>query len=144
MALLNTVTDIFVVTTTTIPSLYNAKRVIEVLQMEAIESDRIRLIVNYAGETQPWSRGELNNMFGVPIYATVPNDSKELHSAGVQKRLPGKHSNIRKAIAGLARKLTGLPEESRKSTLTSLVSLAERFRKPAEDAVVTQGGRSRS
>lgn len=138
LALLNTVSDIFVVTTTTIPSLYSAKRVIEVLQTEAIESDRIRLIVNYAGEIQPWSRGELNNMFGVPIYATIPNDSKELHSAGVQKRLPGKHSNIRKAIAGLARKLTGLPEESRKSTLTSLVSLAERFRKPAEDAVVSQ------
>jgi pilus assembly protein CpaE len=144
LALLNTVSDIFVVTTTTIPSLYSAKRVIEVLQTEAIESDRIRLVVNYAGEIQPWSRGELNNMFGVPIYATIPNDSKELHSAGVQKRLPGKHSSIRKAIAGLARKLTGLPEESRKSTLTSLVSLAERFRKPAEDAVVSQGGRSQS
>jgi pilus assembly protein CpaE len=144
LALLNTVSDIFVVTTTTIPALYSAKRVIEALSTEAIESNRIRLVVNYMGETQPWSRGELNNMFGVPIYGTMPNDSKELHSAGVQKRLPGKHSNIRKAIAELARKLTGLPEEPRKSTLTSLVSLAERFRRPTEEAEVSQSSGSQS
>ena len=144
LALLNAVSDIFVVTTTTIPALYNAKRVIEALEAEAIESNRIRLVVNYVGDIQPWSRGELNNMFGVPIYGTIPNDSKELHSAGVQKRLPGKHSNIRKAIAELARKLTGLPEEPRKSTLTSLVSLAERFRRPAEEAEVSQSSGSQS
>ena len=132
LALLAAVSDVFVVTTTAIPALYNAKRIIETLDAEAIETDRIRLIVNDVGEAQPMSRGELNNMFGVPIYATIPNDSKELYSAGVQKRLPGKNSNIRQAIAGLARKLTGVPEPPRKGTLTSLISLAERFRKPVD------------
>jgi len=131
-ALVAALTDVFVVTSTAIPSLYNAKRVIEALQAEAIEPNRIRLIVNHVGESQPWSRGELNNMFGVATYGTVPNDARELHTAGVQKRLPGKNSNIRQAIAGLARKLSGRPEESRKGTLTSIISLADRFRKPAE------------
>jgi len=142
LALLAAVSDVFVVTTTAIPALYNAKRIIETLEAEAIETDRIRLIVNHVGEAQPISRGELNNMFGVPIYATIPNDGKELYSAGVQKRLPGKNSNIRQAIAGLARKLTGVPEQSRKGTLTSLISLAERFRKPVEGAVAASGSRS--
>jgi pilus assembly protein CpaE len=142
LALLAAVSDVFVVTTTAIPALYNAKRVIEALRTEAIETDRIRLIVNHRGETQPLSRSELSDMFGVPIYATIPNDSKELHTASVQKRLPGKQSNIRQAIAGLARKLTGLPEQRRKGALTSLVSLAERFRKPAEGAAVSVAGRT--
>jgi pilus assembly protein CpaE len=141
-ALLGTVTDVFVVTTTAIPSLYNAKRVIEALRTEAFETDRIRLIVNDVGEIQPLSRGELNNMFGVPVYATIPNDGKELHSASLQKRLPGKHSHIRRAIAGLARRLTGLPEQPRKGTLTSFISLAERFRKPVEDGVASTGTRN--
>jgi hypothetical protein len=77
-------------------------------------------------------------MFGVPVYATIPSDALELHQACVQKRLPGPHSALRKAIAGLARKITGLPEQ-RKSSLISLVSFAERFRKSAENAAVSQG-----
>ena len=141
LALLDTVSDVLVVTTTAIPALYNAKRVIEALRTEGVETDRIRLIVNQVGEIQPLSGGELNNMFGVPVYATIPNGSKELHSASVQKTLPGTHSHIRRAIAGLARKLTGLPEQPRKGKLTSLISLAERFRKPVEDAVATSGSR---
>ena len=80
----------------------------------------------------------LNQMFGVPVYATIPSDALELHQACVQKRLPGPHSALRKAIAGLARKITGLPEQ-RKSSLISLVSFAERFRKSAENAAVSQG-----
>ena len=47
-------------------------------------------------------------------------------------------AQLRKAIAGLTRKVTGLPEH-RKSTLTSLVSFAERFRKSAEGATSSQG-----
>ena len=74
-------------------------------------------------------------MFGVPVYATVPSDPFEVHQACVQKRLPGMQSNFRKSIAGLARKMTGVPEQ-RKSALTSLVSFA-RFRRPAEDTVAS-------
>jgi len=142
LVLSSSVSDVFVVTTTAIPALYNAKRIIATLETEAIETDMIRLIVNHVDDTQPVSQGELNNMFGAPVYATIPNDSRELHSAGVQKRLPGKNSHIRQAIAGLARKLTGVPAQPRKGGLTSLISLAERFRKPVEDAVGASGSRT--
>ncbi|MDP9115002.1 MAG: hypothetical protein M3O20_15150, partial [Acidobacteriota bacterium] len=77
-------------------------------------------------------------MFGVPVYATIPSDAPELHQACVQKRLPEPNSALRKAVAGLARKISGLPEP-RKSTLVSLVSFAERFRKSPESAAVSQG-----
>ena len=129
--------DVFVVTAATIPALYNAKRAVESLRAASIDADRIRLIVNHVGEKQLVSGDALNHMFGVPVYATVPNDPSELHQACVQKRLPGVQSNIRKAIAGLARKVTGLPEQ-RKGGLTSLVSFA-RFRRTTESAVVSSG-----
>ena len=135
ISLLGPDSEVFVVTSSTIPALYTAKRAIEALRIAAIDTDRIRLLVNHMGEKQLVSGDALNSMFGVPVYDTVPGDASELHRACVQKRLPDMHSNFRKAIAGLARKVTGLPVK-RKGTLTSLVSFAERFRKPAE---VSQG-----
>lgn len=139
LGLLSPESEVFVVTASTIPALYTAKRAIEALRVAAIDTDRIRLIVNHTAEKQLVSGDALNQMFGVPVYATLPSDPLELHQACVQKRLPAANSAIRKAIAGLARKVTGLPEH-RKSTLTSLVSFAERFRKSAESAAVSQGG----
>ena len=125
--------EVFVVTAATIPALYNAKRAIETLLAAAIDADRIRLVVNHIGGKHEVSREDMQSMFGVPVYATVPSDESEVHQACVQRRLPGVQSHIRKAIAALARKMTGVPEQRKASTLTSLVSFA-RFRRPAADA----------
>jgi Flp pilus assembly CpaE family ATPase len=130
--LLGTDGEVLVVTAATIPALYNAKRAVDTLLAASIDADRIRLVVNHIGGKHEVSRVDLQSMFGVPVYATVPSDESEVHLALVQKRLPGGHSHIRKAIAALARKMTGIPER-KASTLTSLVSFA-RFRRPAGDA----------
>jgi Flp pilus assembly CpaE family ATPase len=124
--------EVLVVTAATIPALYNAKRAVDTLLAASIDADRIRLVVNHIGGKHEVSRVDLQSMFGVPVYATVPSDESEVHLAFVQKRLPGGHSQIRKAVAALARKITGIPER-KSSTLTSLVSFA-RFRRPAADS----------
>jgi Flp pilus assembly CpaE family ATPase len=124
--------EVLVVTAATIPALYNAKRAVDTLLAASIDADRIRLVVNHIGGKHEVSRVDLQSMFGVPVYATVPSDESEVHLAFVQKRLPGGHSHIRKAVAALARKMTGMPER-KGSTLTSLVSFA-RFRRPAADS----------
>ena len=138
LGLLGPESEVLLVTASTIPALYTAKRTVESLRVCGIDSDHIRLLVNHTAEKQMLSGDTLNQMFGVPVYATIPSDALELHQACVQKRLPGPNSPLRKAIAGLARKITGLPEQ-RKSSLISLVSFAERFRKSAENATVSQG-----
>ena len=125
--------EVFVVTAATIPALYNAKRAVETLLAASIDAERIRLVVNHIGGKHEVSREDLQSMFGIPVYATVPSDESEVHQACVQKRLPGAQSHIRKAIAALARKMAGMPELRKASALTSLVSFA-RFRRPAEDA----------
>jgi pilus assembly protein CpaE len=125
--------EAFVVTAATIPALYNAKRAVETLLDASIDADRVRLIVNHIGGKHEVSREDLQSMFGIPVYATVPSDESEVHQACVQKRLPGAQSHIRKAVAALARKMTGIPEQRKTSTLTSLVSFA-RFRRPAGEA----------
>jgi Flp pilus assembly CpaE family ATPase len=137
LSLLGPDSEVFVVTTCTIPALYAAKRALEALRRADIDPERTRLIVNQMGEKQLVSRDALNSMFGVPVYATVPTDAAELNQACVQKRLPGMQSPFRKAIAELARKVTGVPEQ-KKSSLTSLVSFA-RFRKSSDRALVSSG-----
>jgi Flp pilus assembly CpaE family ATPase len=134
--LLGTDGEVFVVTAATIPALYNAKRAVDTLLGASIDADRIRLVVNHIGGKHEMSREDLKSMFGVPVYATVPSDETEVHLACVQKRLPGAHSHVRKAVAALARKMTGIPEQRKSSTLTSLVSFA-RFRRPAGDAAAS-------
>jgi pilus assembly protein CpaE len=133
VSLLGAEGDVFVVTAATIPALYNAKRAVETLLAASIDADRIRLVVNHIGGKHEVSREDLQSMFGIPVYATVPSDESEVHQACVQKRLPGAQSHIRKAIVALARKMTGMPEQRKLSALTSLVSFA-RFRRPAGDA----------
>jgi pilus assembly protein CpaE len=125
--------EVLVVTAATIPALYNAKRAVETLLAAAIDADRIRLVVNHIGGKHEVSREDVQSMFGVPVYATVPSDPSEVHQACIQKRLPASQSNIRKAVAALARKMTGMPDQRKTSALTSLVSFA-RFRRPSEDA----------
>jgi len=125
----------FVVTAATIPALYSAKRAVETLLDAAIDADRIRIIVNHIGEKNLVSGEDVQNMFGVPVCATVPSDPTGVHQACVQRRLPGVQSSIRKAVARMAREITGIPEQ-RKSTLTSLVSFA-RFLRPTKDAALS-------
>ena len=138
LGLLGPESEVLLVTASTIPALYTAKQTVESLRVAGIDSDHIRLIVNHTAEKPVLSGDTLSQMFGVPVYATIPSDAQELHQACVQKRLPEPNSALRKAVAGLARKISGLPEP-RKSTLVSLVSFAERFRKPPESAAVSQG-----
>jgi Flp pilus assembly CpaE family ATPase len=133
VSLLGTDDEVFVVTAATIPALYNAKRAVETLFAADIDADRIRLIVNHIGGKHEVSREDLQTMFGIPVYATVPSDESEVHQACIQRRLPGGQSHIRKAVAALARKMTGMPEQRKTSALTSLVSFA-RFRRPSEGA----------
>jgi pilus assembly protein CpaE len=137
--LLGPESEVLLVTASAIPALYTAKRTIETLRLAGIDTDRIHLIVNHTTGKPVLSGDTLSQMFGVPVYASIPSDTLELHQACVQKRLAAAGSPLRKAIAGLARKITGVPEH-RKSSLISLVSFAERFRKSAENATVSQGG----
>jgi Flp pilus assembly CpaE family ATPase len=142
LTLLESVNEMLLVTTPAIPSLYNAKLAIESLRTAAVETERIRMIVNHTGEPHPASRIELNNMFGIPVFATIPNDADELFIACVEKRLAGPRSHLRQAVAGIARKLAGLEEQPGKAKFASLLGIAERFRKPAERVSLSSGSRT--
>src|ERR1051326_8401400 len=77
MSLLEQVSEMFVVTTAALPSLHEAKRVIDALASGGMDRERLRLIVNQADGFAALSGNELKQIFGIGVYATLSNDSRE-------------------------------------------------------------------
>ena len=127
--MLDLVNQLFVVTTIGIPALYEAKRAIDALVRAGVEGDRLRLIVNEIEETQALSGRQLNQVFGVQVFARLPRDTEELHKACVLRKLPREDSGIRQQIAALARNVAGLPEKKARRTFRPLFAMAEKLRK---------------
>ena len=130
--LLDLVTEVFVVTTTALASLYESKRVIDALVRTGIEGDRLRLVLNELEPAPALSGRALDQVFGTEVYARLPRDNEALHDACLHQKLPAQNSNIRRQIAGLARRMAGLPEPRTRRTLRGLWSLSGKFRRTAE------------
>jgi pilus assembly protein CpaE len=125
--------ELVVITTTSIPALYETKRAIEALRTAGI-GDRIRLTVNRMEPLEECSQKDLLSIFGIKVSTILPGSSRELHEACVQKRIPGRNSAFSKEIGKLVQAIGGPQDvELRKPTL------AERFRRnlkpPAQPAV---------
>lgn len=138
-AVLDQVDELFVITTPSIHSLYQAKRTVDTFVANGMEMDALRLIVNQTEVTEALSGRELNSIFGIPVYSRLPKDSKQVHHACVQKRLPEPDSEIGVQMAKLARKVAGLAECQRKKGISDLFPFMERFRKSGETALAAQG-----
>ena len=120
--MLDLVSQLYVVTTISIPALYEAKRVIDAVVRAGVEGNRLRLIVNEIEETHSLTGKQLTQIFGAQVYARLPRDSDQLHESCVQRKLPREDSKIRQQIAALARNLAGLPEKKTKRALQPLFS----------------------
>jgi len=126
LGLLDKVTELFLVTSTSVPALFEAKRAIDALHKAGFEGDRLRLIVNQLSRTQKFSGNDLDRIFGVPVYGRFAAASQDLHDACVQKKLPGRNSEFRLQMAALARKVAGLQPEKPKSRVSQMFSFAEK------------------
>lgn len=140
MNLLDRVDELFLVTTTSVPALYEAKRAVGALRNAGFEADRLRLVVNQLANTQDVPGSELNRIFGIPVYAELPESSQELRDACTHGKLPPEHGGFRLHIARLARKVAGIPEKKTRGRVSQLLSFAGGFRKIADSgAPVTPG-----
>lgn len=83
-----------VITTTSIPALYETKRAIETLRTAGM-GDRIRVTVNRMESIEGCPTKDLQSIFGIPVAAVLPNSSRELHEACVQKKVLGSGAFIK-------------------------------------------------
>jgi pilus assembly protein CpaE len=120
--------DICIVCTPEVPSLKMTAQRIAELQACQIPGDRIHVVLNR------WERGglSLEDVEGVldrPVFATLPNDYKQVKNAILESRLVSPDSRFAKSCKTLAQKLSGLPEaapaESKFTFLRELVRIAD-------------------
>jgi Flp pilus assembly CpaE family ATPase len=127
MSLMDSVDDVFVVTTNALSALYEAKRLVCALREAPVEESRLGLIINEIVQTRPLPEREIPKIFGVRMYKRLSSDHAELEEACLQKRLPRENSNIRKQIAALTRKVANLPDPLSLQRASWLPSIARKI-----------------
>jgi len=126
--------EVFVVTATTLSSLHEAKRTIDAMVHGGMDRERLRLVVNQTENVQLLSGSELKQIFGIRVYATLPNATEELHQACLERRLLAETGPFGGEMVNLARKVAGLKEKKVKGSLPEFLSFVERFRKSSHAA----------
>jgi Flp pilus assembly CpaE family ATPase len=127
MSLLYSFDKIFVVTTTALSALYEAKQLIGELKGVQVEERQLGLIINELVQGPSVTDREVRRIFGVRMYARLSSNYPELEKACLQQRLPHENSIVRKQIAALARTVAGLPEPG--SPHSWLLSVARKIRR---------------
>jgi Flp pilus assembly CpaE family ATPase len=124
--LLNSTDEIFLVTSTGIAALHQAKRVVDALAKAGVEGPRIHLIVNESDPSPAFSGRDMPTIFGAEIYATVPRDAQELYRSLMDRKPPAEASALRREMARVARRLAGLPEKKGRGALAKMFSRSDR------------------
>ena len=109
MSLLYSFDKIFVVTTTALSALYEAKQLIGELKGAQVEERQLGLIINELVQAPSVVDREVRRTFGVRMCARLSSNYAELEKACLQQRLPHENSIVRKQIAALARTLAASP-----------------------------------
>jgi Flp pilus assembly CpaE family ATPase len=121
--------DVVLVSAQDIPALQQCKHAIGILRGAGIEGKRVRLILNRIHDDQQLSRGELENLFGMPITAILPPAHRDLWDAYLTKRRrPSVAGSFRAAVTDMTRKMAGLADEEPKRPSTSFAPLTDIFR----------------
>jgi pilus assembly protein CpaE len=105
--------QLLLVATPDVPSLYEAKRVIQKLNELEYPLGQIKLILNRASRADT-DVPELEKTFGIPISAFCPEARRELHEAYAEGQLLPAASSLLKQITKIGGDLTGIRAESAK------------------------------
>jgi Flp pilus assembly CpaE family ATPase len=123
--------EIVVVTSTSIPALYESKRGVEAVRTAGF-GGQIRVIINRNDTSDGCPQKELQSIFGVEVTAILPSCGPELQETYLQKRLSPRNSAFRKELSKLVQAVGGpAPVEMRPTFLSRAGRLIRRERPQA-------------
>jgi Flp pilus assembly CpaE family ATPase len=116
-----------IVCTPEMPSLKMAGQRRAELEACKIPADRIHILLNRC-ERDGLSLQDVERILDCPVFATLPNDYKQVKNAILESRIVSAEARFSKSCRALAQKLSGLPEtqpaESKFTLLRELVRMA--------------------
>ena len=113
--LLDELDDIYLVATLEVPALHQTKQIIETFINAGGARERLHLIVNRLPKRSEITIDEVEQMLGLPVYATVPNDYPSLYDAYAEGTLLGSESSLGRHFARVATRIAGIePQKTKK------------------------------
>lgn len=114
------VSELFVVTTPEIPSLYETGRVLNKLIEPGVMGGRTQLILNRLAKGISHSLSDLECVLGRPVCATIGDYSVELHDAYGMGQFLGEHLAISKQARQMVASYLGGPSEHKPASRGAL------------------------
>jgi len=114
LGVLDLVDETYLVTTHEVPALHQAKHMIQLLLDGGYPRANLRLLLNRAPKHSDVTLEELEQMLGLPIYATIANDYQALQEAYAEGRLVQPGCNLGRSFGRLAMRIAGVNEEKKK------------------------------
>lgn len=131
--LIGEIGQLLLVSTADLPSLYEAKRIVQKLNELGYPAAQTKLILNRASRAD-LDLPELKGTFGMPINTVFPESRRELDEAYAEGKLLPVGSPLRKLIGTVASDLTGVGVESDNSAGRGFFGLGRRQAHTAAEA----------
>lgn len=112
MTLLTEMNTAYLVVTTEVAALYQARRVVRKLMDVSFERDRVKVILNRLDKRPNFMPDDVEKLLGLQVETTLPRDADAIEEAHEEARLISNGSELRKRIAKFAATLGGAQPDS--------------------------------
>jgi Flp pilus assembly CpaE family ATPase len=105
---------VYVVSTPEVVSLHLARRRVSELLDLGVKHESIHLVLNRVGSKKTLNVGDVAEVVGIPVFASLCNDYAGVSDAALKGGLVPKDSNLGREIRNLAQQIVGSPPEGAK------------------------------
>jgi len=103
----------FLVSTSELPSLHLARKAVNLLDQLGFPKDRFQVMMNRVDKRDELGAPEIEKLFNCTVHSRIPNDYFSLHRSVTLGQAVDGHSELGKAIAGIAAKLSSTGSETK-------------------------------
>lgn len=114
----------FLVSTAELPSLHLARKAVNLLDQLGFPKDRFQVLMNRVDKRDELGAPEIEKLFNCAVHSRIPSDHFSLHRSVTLGQAVEPHSDLGKAIAGIATKLTAGESEPKSRTGEPKAALA--------------------
>jgi pilus assembly protein CpaE len=107
----------YLVSTTELPSLHLTRKALTLVEQLGFPKDRFQVLANRVDKRDDIGIGDMEKLFGVKVFANLPNDYFSLHRVVTLGQPLGSEGDLGKAIEGLALRLSGTPPNGKKTAV---------------------------
>jgi pilus assembly protein CpaE len=114
LGILELIDETYLVTTHEVPALHQAKQMIQTLLDGGYAQSKLKLLLNRLPKHSDVTLTELEEMLGLPFYATIANQYQPLQEAYSGGHMMDPHSPLGGSFNQLAKKIAGVTEKTKK------------------------------